>query len=170
VKVEEGESLSQAQADIETALAAQFSLGATTKLGTPVKYSNVLSAIDDLDRVAYANMDLEVYKDLSDSYNSLYDWGAVLDVVSIEPETVRVFFDGIYAVTDVDNHDGTGTFTGTGISGTIDYTTGEVLIDASGYSTAYVRYQQSENGNVIPTLRQICQLQDVDIVNISTVL
>lgn len=70
VNVASGESLSQAQADIETALATEFTLGDTTKLGTTVKYSNVLAAVDDLERVAYANMDLEVYKVLSSSYES----------------------------------------------------------------------------------------------------
>jgi len=169
VKAEEGESLSQAQADIETAIASQFLLGDTTKLGTPVKYSNVLAAVDDLDRVAYANMDLEIYKALSDTYNSSYDWGALLEVTDIEPGTARLFLDDSYVVTDVDNNDGTGTFTASGVSGTINYSTGEVLITAAGYSTAYVRYQQSENDNIIPTFRQICKLQDVDIVSISNV-
>lgn len=169
VSVVGGESLSQAQADIETALAAQFSLGDTTSLGTTVKYSNVLAAIDDLNRVAYANMDLEIYKVLSNSYNSSYDWGALLEVTDIEPGTVRVYLDGVYTVTDVDSNDGTGTFTASGVSGTVNYSTGEVLIDAPAATNAYVRYQQNQNGNIVPTFRQVCKLQDVDIVSISNV-
>jgi len=169
VMAAEGESLSQTQADIETALDGQFSLGDTTKLGTTVKYSNVLAAIDDLDRVAYANMDLEIYKTLSSTYNSSYDWGALLEVTSIEPGTVRLFVDGTYVATDVDQYDGTGTFTASGVSGTVNYSTGEVLITAAGTTAVYVRYQQAQNGNVVPTFRQICKLQDVDIVSISNV-
>jgi hypothetical protein len=170
VKVTEGESLSQAQADIETALAAQFSLGDTTKLGTTVKYSNVLAAVDDLNRVAYANMDLEIYKALSSTYNSIYDWGEALEVTSIEPGTVRLFLDSVYSTTDVDNQDGTGTFTAAGgVIGTINYSTGVLLLDAPGATAAYVRYQQAQNGNVVPTFRQICKLQDVDIVSIANV-
>ena len=169
VKVTEGESLSQAQADIETALAAQFTLGDTTKLGTTVKYSNVLAAVDDLDRVAYANMQLEIYKTLSSTYNSTYDWGALLEVTAIEPGSVRLYLDGSYVINDVDNQDGTGTFTASGVTGTVNYSTGEVLITAAGYSASYVRYQQAENGNVVPTFRQICKLQDTDIVSIANV-
>lgn len=170
VNVASGESLSQAQADIETALATEFTLGDTTKLGTTVKYSNVLAAVDDLERVAYANMDLEVYKVLSSSYESNYDWGALLEVTSIEPGTVRLFLDSVYSVTDIDNQDGTGSFTASGVTGSVNYSTGEILVDAPMATSTYVRYQQDQTGNIVPTFRQICKLQDVDIVSIANVV
>ena len=171
VKVSTGYSMSQAQANIETALAAQFNLGDTTKLGTIVKYSNVISALDDLDDVAYINMVLEIKKVLSDSYDSAYDYGAALDATDIKPESVRLFVDGIYTTVDSDNGDGTGTFSDAGIytiSGSINYSTGEVLLDISPVPTTsiWIRYQQDEGGNIVPSLRQICKLDSVDIQSI----
>lgn len=170
VTVASGESQSQAQADIESALENQFLLGSTTKLGTMVRYSNVLNAIDDLSRVAYCTMDFEIYKPLTTTYNSLYDWGATLDATSVKPETARLFINGSYVTTDVDNGDGTGSFSSAGsytISGTIDYSTGVVNMDISpAVSSVYIRYQQDQDRNIQPTFRQICKLYDVDIASI----
>ncbi len=171
VKVATGYSMSQAQANIETALAAQFTLGTTTKLGTIVKFSNVISALDDLDDVAYVNMFLEIKKVLSDSYDSGYDYGATLDVTDIKPETVRLFIDGTYVAVDSDNGDGTGSFSSVGIytlSGSVNYTTGVILLDVSPTPTTsiWVRYQQDEGGNIVPALRQICRLDSVDVQSI----
>jgi len=168
VKVAEGYSMSQAQADIETALAAKFVLGDTTKLGTITKYSEIISAIHDLTNIAYVSMVLEIKKVLSDSYDSAYDYGATLDALDIKPETVRLFVDGVYVTTDVDGGSGTGTFTASGISGTINYSTGVVGVDVPPTATAaHVRYQQDENDNIIPLSEQICKLDDTDIDSIS---
>jgi len=163
----EGSSLTQTQADVESALAAQFLLGSTTKLGTMIKYSTVISAIHNLDDVAYTTMVLEIKKVLSDSYDSAYDWGATLDALDIKPESVRVFVDGVYSTVDTDDGDGTGTFSAVGITGDINYSTGVLTLDiAAGPAAVYVRYQQAENGNVVPTFRQICQLYDTDVTSI----
>jgi hypothetical protein len=171
VKVASGESMSQTQSDIQEVLDDEFELGVTTKLGTAVKYSNIISSIDDLDGVAYVNMTLEIYKVLSETYNSLYDWGATLDATDIKPETVRLFIDGEYVISDSDNGDDTGSFSSSGsytISGDVDYKTGVLNVNISPTpSDVYVRYQQDENGNIIPTFRQICQLYEVDIDDIS---
>lgn len=172
VKVTTGYSMSQTQADIETALAAQFNLGDTTKLGTIIKYSNVLAALDDLDGVAYVNMTLEIKKVLSDTYDSAYDYGAALDAIDIKAETGRLFVDGTLVTTDVDNGDGTGSFSDAGgytISGSVNYSTGVVLLDISPAPTTsiWIRYQQDEDGNVVPSLRQICKLDSTDISSIS---
>jgi len=170
VTVVSGESMSQAQADIETALDNLFLLGSTTKLGTMIRYSNVLRTIDALSRVAYCTMDFEIYKVLTSTYSSLYDWGATLDATTIKPETCRLFVDGTYVVTDVDNGDGTGTFSSAGgytISGSINYSTGVVYIDIAPVgSSVHVRYQQDEDRNLVPTFRQICKLYDVDVESI----
>lgn len=172
VKVEKGESLSQTQVDIEEALQDEFALGDTTKIGTLVKYSHILAAIDNLPNVAYATMTLEVKKDLSSSYSSLWNWGATLEATPIVPGTVRVFIGDNYQLTDTDNGDGTGTISGTPfsytITGTVNYTTGVLLINISPAAvSAHVRYQQNQNGNVVPTLRQICKLDSVDINSIT---
>jgi len=174
IKVTTGHSLSQTQADVEAAVAEQFVLGDTTKLGTVVKYSAILAAVHDLDGVAFANMVLEIRKDLVKNYSSDCDWGEALDALPIKPETTRLFIADTYITTDVDNKDGTGTFTASGdytVSGTINYTTGVVLLDVSSVpSSVYVRYQQKDNvegsGNIVPNFDQICKLVDVDIQTI----
>lgn len=172
VKVVRGESLSQTQADIETALESEFSLGDTTKIGTLIKYSHILAAVDNLANVAYATMKLEVKKDLSSSYNSSWDWGAALEATPVAPGTVRLFIGENYQLADVDNGDGTGTLSGTPfsytITGTVNYSTGVLLVNISpAVASVHVRYQQEQNGNIVPTLRQICKLDSVDITSIT---
>jgi len=120
ITVTKGESLSQANADVAAVLANQFLLGTTTRLGVPIKYSNVLSAIDALQNVAFVNMTLEIKQDLSDTYDSYSDWGAALSATAILPESARIFVDGTYICSDVDGGSGTGTFTAVGVTGTIN--------------------------------------------------
>jgi len=171
VKVKTGHSLSQTQVDIEAALADQFLLGDTTKLGTLVKYSGILAAIQDLVGVSYVNMILEVRKELSDTYSSFFNWGATLEVIDVKPETVRLFIDDDFVVTDVDGGAGIGTFSSAGsytISGTVNYSTGVLTVDISpAPATVLVRYQQEGDGNVTPSLRQIAKLYDTDITSIT---
>jgi hypothetical protein len=169
-----GSSLSTTQDEVEAVLAEQFTLGTTTKLGTKIKYSNILAAIDDLDNVAYTTMDLEIYKALSSSYDSYFEYGASLDAIAIRPETTRLFVDGTYVTVDVDQGDGTGSFDGTFGSYTIsnssvDYVTGEVLLDINPNpsSSIHVRYQQDENDNLVPAVNHICKLKEVDVVSIA---
>lgn len=171
IRVATGYSISQTQADVEEALAGQFSLGDTTKLGTIIKYSHLMNAIDDVEGVSYANMVLEIKKDLTASYQSYYDYGRTLDAVDILPESVRLFIDDIYITTDVDNEDGTGSFSSAGgyaISGTVDYETGLILLNVSPApaSSIYVRYQQNKERNIVPSFMQICKLEDVDVTDI----
>jgi len=172
LKVSTGYSMSDAQDDAELAVSNQFILGDTTKLGDMIKYSNIIAAIDDLENIAYVNMVLEIKKELDDDYNSSYDYGIVLGALPIKPGTVRLFVDGSYILTDTDNGDGTGTFSASDpytISGTIDYETGEILLDInpSPTSSIYVRYQQDEDGNIVTTFNQIAKLYDVDVESIS---
>jgi len=171
VKVASGESLSQAQANIEEVLANQFLLGSTTKLGTIMKYSSILSAVHALTDVAYANMVLEIKKVLTTTYNSNFDWGELLEAIPVQPETVRLYIDDVYVATDVDGGAGVGTFTDAGgytISGTVNYSTGIMNVDISGSpASVYVRYQQAQEGNIVPTFRQICKLQEIDITSIT---
>lgn len=170
VKVATGYSLSQTQADIETVVAEKFVLGDTTKLGTIVKYSEVISAIHELVDVAYVSMYLELKQTLSDTYDSQFDWGATLNALDVKPETVRLYIDDGYVVTDVDQGNGTGTFTHASISNaTINYSTGVITLDTAAPpdTGVHVRYQQDANDNIIPLARQICKLDDVDINTIS---
>jgi len=166
VKVTTGYSISQTGTDISGVLEDQFKLGDTTKLGAIIKYSKVISAIQDLDGVAYCSMTLEIKKVLSSTYDSIHDFGAALDALPIKPETVRLFIGTASApvATDVSNLAGTvGTFTASGISGTINYTTGVLTIDISPTpSSAYVRYQQDQNSNIVPGFSEIAKLDSID--------
>lgn len=171
IKVTEGHSLSQTQADIEVVIATKFVLGNTTKLGTIVKYSEVISAIHELENVAYVSMRLEIKKELSDTYDSAFDYGTVLEALDIKSETTRLFIDNVYVCTDVDGGSGTGTFDHALLDGlgSINYSTGVITLDtvvppATG---VHVRYQQNENDNIVPLTRQICKLDDVDVNSIS---
>lgn len=170
VKVITGYSKSQTQADISEEVEKLFKLGDTTKLGTMMKYSEVISAIHDLSGVAYVSMSLEIKKVLSDSYDSFSDFGAVLEATDILPESVRLFIDGSYVTVDSDDGDSTGSFSDAGgytISGDIDYSTGILTLDiAPTPSEVYVRYQQDKDGNIEPTFRQICKLSEIDIAGI----
>lgn len=171
ITVSTGYSLSETQAAAETAITSQFSLGSTTKLGTKIKYSNVISAIDNLDSVGHVTMVLEIRKVLSDSYDSTFDYGEELDAVPILPESIRLFVDDVLITTDSDNGDGTGSFSNAGgytIDGDVNYTTGVLTLDINPAPTSniYVRYQQSAHDNIVPTLRQICKLYEVDVTKI----
>ena len=169
VTVASGNSTSQAQSDIDEAVQAEFLLGTTTSLGTIIKYSQVLSAIHNLDTVAYATMLLEIVRDLSSTFNSVNDFGITLNALPVKPETTRLFVNGSFSVVDIDNTDGTGSFTASGITGTITYATGVVVIDITPTpSSINVRYQQDENENIVPTFNQICRLHD-DITDIETI-
>jgi hypothetical protein len=164
IKVATGYSMSNTQAEVEEVLADQFILGDTTKLGTVVKYSNVIAAVDNLASVAYCSMTLEIEKELD--YSSA-GYVGTLDALPIKIRSARLFVDDVYIVTD----DGEGAFTAAGVTGTIDYTTGEVVIDIDGspYGEVVIRYQQDvehQEENIVPTFRQICQLLDVDVHNI----
>lgn len=167
IKVSSGYSLSQVQSDVESTLADEFDLGNTTKLGTIIKYSHLMNAIDDVDGVSYANMTLEILKSLEAGYQSTWDYGEILDAIPIKEGTARLFIDGVYVTTD----DGNGVFSYSGtytISGVIDYETGEVGLDVSPTpsTSIYIRYQQSvdsgESRDIVPSLKQICKLYDVD--------
>ena len=170
VVVSTGYSLSQAQSDIDNVVADEFILGDTTKLGTIIKYSEVLSAIHDLASVSYATMTLEIRKDLIDTYDSFFDWGEALEAIDIKPESCRLFIDDVYVTTDVNGGAGVGTFSNVGIytiNGTVNYTTGVVLLDISPVASfVCIRYQQNKYGNIEPTFKQIAKLYDVDVENI----
>lgn len=172
MRVQQGHSLSNTQTLAEAAVTEQFVLGDTTRLGEIVKYSVVLGAIGNTDGVSYANMVLEILRDLSPSYSSFCDYGATLEATDILPGSVRLFVDDVYVTSDVDGGFGVGTFSSAGgytISGTIDYTSGVLTLDINPAPSLniYVRYQQDGDGNITPTMRQIAKLYDVDFVSVS---
>jgi hypothetical protein len=163
--------LSATQTAIEAALAAQFTLGSTTKLGTTIRYSNVISAIDDLTGVAYVDMILNIRKALSATYSSFNDWGATLEATDIKAETVKLYIDNVLVTTDTDDGDGTGSFSSAGaytISGDVDYSTGVLTVDISPTpSNVHVRYEQDQQRNIVPTFNEIAKLYSVNVESIT---
>jgi len=177
VTVKTGNSLSQTTAEINAIVDAQLLLGTTTSMGVVLKYSQMLSAIHALDSVDHVTMTFEIKQSLSTSYNSVYDYGAGLNATAVEAGTVRLFVDDTYITTDVDNGDGTGDITSSSlytVAGTITYATGVLNLDIGPFPTEniYVRYQQDEDGDIVPTFQQICKLDDsgvdMDTIEIAT--
>lgn len=173
--VEAGYSLSKAQADTEAILATRFVLGSTTKLGTSQKLSNLVAYVDDLASVAYHHMTLEIRRDLTASLASGYDYSYVLEAVPIKAGSVKVYANiagtgnDVLMATDDSNEAFTDSSSSYVVTGTIDYTTGEVNVEFEPdtyISGVYIRYQQDADGDIDVTENQICELYEVDITAI----
>ena len=109
---------------------------------------------------------------MTEDYSSGY-WGISAKSSSIKPETCRIFVGTTEIATDTDRNDGSniGDFnsieSGYAVNGTVDYTTGEVLVDISpAPSSVIIRYQQDEDGDVVVGNNGICKLYSVDIQSI----
>lgn len=165
VIIKKGYSISKTIEDIKKVIYSQFDLGKTSRIGEIIKYSRIIAAIQELEAISYLTLILEIKKELSDTYSSTHDWGVTLPALPVKPQTVNLYVDNAYITTDIDNHDGTGQFSytnGITISGTINYTTGEILIDITGSTpeSVFVRYQQDKGQNIVSYFNQICKLND----------
>lgn len=171
VKVASGNSLSSVESAIETALAGQFDLGNTTRLGTSKRISDLVHTVEAVTGAAYHHMILKIYKELTAAYDSFYDYGTTLDALTILPESIELYVGDTLVAVD----DGAGGWTVQqspySVSGTINYTTGYLGADITpgpGVGEAVsVRYRQNESGDIVPTQNQICKLHEVDITSIS---
>jgi hypothetical protein len=166
--VASGFSLSETQDEVSTELLACFALGDTTKLGEMIKYSNVLSRIDNLDSVSHLNMHFDIRQVLEAEYSSNSALGTTLLMTEVLPGSIGVYVGEDLIANDNDQEDGTGifVFTASGYSGsgTIDYTTGLVEIDIDGIpegEEVSVRYQQNEDRNLVVNFNEICKLYSV---------
>lgn len=165
----EGNALSQVQSDVESAIAAEFVLGTTTKLGTSKFKSNLIEAVDSLSSVSYLHMNLEIRKELSESTESGYNFEGLLEATSILTESVSVYVGS----TKVGEDDGEGEFTDLSstysVRGSINYTTGAVymMISPLPTETVSIRYQQDADGDIVVDNNQVCKLYDVDFTSIS---
>ena len=170
LKVIKGNTLSMINSNVTTAIENEFELGTTTKLGISKRLSDLISVVDNLTGVSYHHLYLQIRKQLSDTYNSINDYGALLEATPILPESVTVYLgSSIVAVDDGSGNliDSVSGYTIT--NGTVNYTTGEIVLDISPTPTEimFVRYQQDEDGDVVITNRQICKLYSTDIQSIS---
>lgn len=165
-------SLSTTENAIESTMQAAFELGVTTRIGTDVNYSDVISAIEALPQVDHINLILQLKKMMTVDYETGYGYGQTLDATGILERSVEVYVsdladDAIYSDdgssdTLIATDDGSGGFTNEGTvyeitSGSIDYDTGLILLNITGASgkTVYVKYEQDESRNLVANDRQI---------------
>lgn len=174
LKVIKGRTLSIVQADVEDAIATDFVLGDTTKLGVDKRIGDLVVTIEGVSGVSYSHSEFQIRKDLVDTYNSSYDWGESLEVLPILARSVNVYVnttlvatdDGANNLVDVDSMYGVS-------NGTVSYVTGEVVLDISptlGPSDEiFIHYKQDQDGDIVLNQNQIAKLYDVDITSISYV-
>jgi len=174
LKVIKGRTLSDMQSAVETAIADEFVLGTTTKLGTDKRIGDLVSTIESVSGVSYSHSEFQIRKDLDATHNSLHDWGENLSVLPILEGSVNLYVNDEIVATD----DGAGAFvdidsTYTITNGTINYVNGEVSLDISpalGPSDEiYVRYKQNEDGDIVLNQDQIAKLLEVDVTLIGYV-
>jgi hypothetical protein len=176
VFVNAGYSLSQTQADIATALADNFTLGTTSKLGLSKYKSNLVQAIDELTSIDHHHLTMVIRKEIAQSTGSSDTYVGVLDAFPIKRNTVQVYV--IQASNQetlfVGEDNGLGLIVNQGsnhiASGTIDYATGDIsmdITDTGDIQTVYVLYEQDEEGDVIVDNQQICKLYSTQIDSIT---
>jgi len=170
IVVKNGFSLTSVQSDVEAAIDALFQLGTTSRLGFSTRYSDVVYAIDNTTGVSYSHTKLNVHADLVLNANSLYDYFATIPVTPLKPGTVKIYVNNDQVGVD----DGEGNITDLsstyGVSGTVDYDTGEVGVnfspDPSISDQVYVRTETEQNGDIVVEKDQICRLEEVEITSI----
>jgi hypothetical protein len=173
IKVLLGYSISYVQSLIELALASQFVLGTTTKLGTAKRQSDITAAIENTEGVSYSHVLMKVSKQLLEGYNSSYTWATTVDALPMLASAVEIYIDDVKIGADT----GTGTLIGVGstysVTGVSVYATGFVGANVTPAppvsSTVYVRYLQDQNGDIVTTKSQVCKLLKTVYTTISYV-
>lgn len=165
-------SLSTTQAEIETLLSSLFELGNTAKFAENKRLSNLIEEVDALASVKYLHMTLEVREVLTEDYSSGY-WGITVQSDTVKPGTCRIFSGTTEIAIDTARNDGSdmGDFnsieSGYTVTGTVDYSTGEVLLDISpAPSSVIIRYQQDAEGDIEVGNDGICKLYSTNVESI----
>jgi len=157
-----GASISYVQSLIETAIANQFLLGSTAKLGISVRQSDIIQIVNAVSGVAYCYITLKISKILLSTYNSAYNWSETMDALPLLHGGVQIYINNTLIATD----NGVGGYTNASslhsVTGLVNYTTGFVGANISPApsvgATVYCRYQQDASGDVVVTKEQICKL------------
>ena len=173
IKVLSGYQLSAVQSEVETDVSALFTLGTASKLGKSVRESDVTATIDGIDGVSYSHLTLKLQKELSDTYDSTYDWSETMEAVPLLATGVEIYIDDTCIAID----DGAAGWTDLGstytVTGDVTYATGVVNVDitpAPGPSeVVYCRYQQNQSGDIVVTKAQICKWSENDYTSIAYV-
>ena len=170
IKVSQGYALTYIQSLIEAAVANEFTLGTTTRLGLSHRQSTLISAIEAVSGVSYCHLTYKIRKQLLHSYNSSYGFAGSMDAIPLSAGGVEIYIDDTRVA--IDNGAGgwtkiDSTHTTTGL---VTYATGFVGVNISpapsGTSTIYCRYQQNQNGDIVTTQNQICRLIKNDYTSI----
>jgi len=143
-KINRDTSLLVARAAIESVLEDFFTLG-QIDMGTAVRYSDVVRAVDEATGVNYHSLKLFVKAQAGVGDGSTTNFTYTLPLLQVDLNTVTVYQN----TTEVAEDDGNGNlvaFSGSGVTGTIDYITGIVSIDFSVAPVpgdmVYVKYKQ----------------------------
>jgi hypothetical protein len=157
--VSQGYSLSSIQDAIETVLADQFKLGTTSLIGQNIRFATIVSAIQAVPGVSWCYLTLQAVKQLTHHLTSANDYGGTLDLTPVKTGTASVYAGSTLVAID----NGSGTFTdlltGYLVSGTINYTTGAVVVnfnpDLASDTVITIRYQQNQSGDLVVGKSQI---------------
>ena len=150
--------------NVSAVLDALFKLG-TVKLGTPIRFSDVVGAIENVVGTDYCHITFEHQETLGVGDGSFLSFGKTLLLAPIKAGSVKIYEDSILVATD----NGAGLIGGTNISGTVSYTTGAILVSyAPGNAPAdqvviSAVYQQDEGGDLIVGRQEIIKLVQKNI-------
>jgi len=165
VYAEAADTLSRVEENVRNAIDNQFTLGSTAVLGQSIYYSDVLAAVDGAEGVHHAHLTFEILHN--------YQGGTeTLQLIPVLPGSVSVYVNS----TKIGADDGSGSFypldSSKILEGTINYTTGEVVltnVDSSFFDSGetiadnlFLRYQQNQEGDLIVGYNQICKIYDYD--------
>lgn len=171
IKVAKGNSLSYIQSLVDGALANQFVLGSTTRLGSSVRLSSIYDQINAISGISYCHIDLKLKKILQTGYSSTYTYASTIEAVPLSVGSVDIYVNDVKVGTD----DGLGGFTDLSseysVSGLVDYTTGFVGVNLSPAlgvdDVITVRCSQNQNGDIVVTKNQVCRLSSVVYTDLS---
>lgn len=134
-----------------------FALG-TVKLGTAVRYSDMVRALDEVVGVDYVHLTVTFKKVLGtgDGYQIVFS--DTVELEPIKPATVEIYLGSSLVATD----NGLGVISGTGVTGTVNYSTGVISVTFGtppGLSVEVSsNYQQDEKGDIIVGKTEIVKL------------
>lgn len=126
VKTSRSYTLSTVQDTVEGVLDEVFKLGiGGVKIATPIRYSDVVRAIDVADGVEYHFLEFIMTQDIGTGNGIQLTFSDTMELVPLYPGTINVYNNAVLVASD----DGVGGLTaigGSGVSGSVVYSTGVV--------------------------------------------
>lgn len=161
LKVIETYQNSQIVTNVATALDNEFALGTGVRIGVPVRGADVIQTIENVVGVQYSHLTISHREILGvgDSGLTVFNKGGdPLFLIPLIAGTVKIYKDAALIAAD----NGLGVITGTGVTGTVNYTTGLISVTISTPpgtgEIIYAYYQQDEQGDIVVGNKQIARL------------